>query len=518
MPVNTQCNEYKNWQERWKLVRTVVEGEDAVKGLREQLLPRPGGQSDEDYNEYLQRARFFDVISRTCDSFHGLIFNQEPAQEGKTSAGLGEELKNVDGAGRSLRKFADDIVYDVLQTYWGGILADFPRVSPGQTQADAPRRAYLKWYTAESVINWRREERGGRLVTVLVVLREEGQKEKDGDIFVFETAERYRVLMLNEEGEYIQRLYVKDAGGDYKYEEIGLELDGKRLDFIPFWFCPFEEPSKSILLGMSYESIGMYQDMADYKNNLHYTCSPTPIVENMKAPPPDERTGKPRTIKLGSKEMQFFHYEGADVRVKYLSYDGRGLNQVAGSIDSALYRIALLGARSLGADKKGIESAETVRLYRSSENGVLCAFAMAMSVQLTEAVKFKLRWSGIPDDMYVDWFYHLNTDYDVLDAGTDMINTLVNARSSGGVPSYAVYSVLREAKRIPFEWAYEDYLRELGRTDTESAKRLMLAEIAEGVSAKHEYRMKFLGESEDAAKNRVAEMEKDSAATGWQDG
>jgi hypothetical protein len=514
MPVNTPCAEYENWRERWKTVRTVVEGEDAIQKSGEWALPRPSGQSDEDYNEYLRRARFFDVVSRTCDSFHGLIFNKEPTQTGNGNAEFDASLKNVDGTGKSLRKFADDVIYDVLQTYWGGILVDFPRVAPEQTQADAPRNAYLKWYTAESVINWQREVRNGKLVTTMVVLREDEKRGKNNDIFIIEITERYRVLMLDENGKYIQRIYVKDKNGGFEnYEVIEPLMNEEPLDFIPFWFCPFEEPSKSILLGMSYESIGMYQDMADYKNSLHYTCIPTPVVENMPTPV-DEKTGKEKIIRLGSKEMQFFCYEdhqgNSNVHVKYLAYEGTSLNQVAASIDSALYRIALLGARALGADKKGIESAETVRLYRSSENGVLSAVTMAMSAQFTGAMKFKAMWSSISEDVFQDWFYNLNTDYDVMDANADMINTLITARSGGDVPRYAIYSVLREAKRIPAEWTYENYLKELSVSDTENAKRLMLAEIAEGVAAKYEYRMKFFGEGEAVAKAKVVELEEDS--------
>jgi hypothetical protein len=511
MPVNTPCAEYENWRERWKTVRTVVEGEEAVKKSGEWALPRPSGQSNEDYDEYLQRARFFDVVSRTCDSFHGLVFNKEPTQTGNASAEIEEALKSVDGAGRSLRKFADDVIYDVLQTYWGGILVDFPRVNPETTQADAPRNAYIAWYSAESVINWRREVRNSTMVTTLVVLREDAKRKKEGDSFVAETVERYRVLMLDEDGAYIQRIYAKGESGGFELSEvIEPRLNEKPLDFIPFWFCPFENPAKSILLGMSYESIGMYQDMADYKNGLHYTCIPTPVVENMPLPV-NEKTGKAEILRLGTKEMQFFYHEiqtgAADVRIKFLAYEGRGLDQVAASIDTALYRIALLGARSLGADKKGVESAETARLYRSSENGVLGAFAIAMSAQLTGAIKLKMLWSGIPEEVYQDWFYNLNTDYDVLDANAEMINTIITARQGGDVPRYAVYSVLRESKRIPPEWTYEDYRKELRVADTENEKRLMLAEIAENVAFRHEYRMKFFGESEEVAKTKVAEME-----------
>jgi hypothetical protein len=232
--------------------------------------------------------------------------------------------------------------------------------------------------------------------------------------------------------------------------------------------------------------------------------------------PVDEKTGEEKIIRLGSKEMQFFCHESSggtsNVNVKFLAYEGRSLDQVAGSIDAALYRIALLGARALGADKKGIESAETVRLYRSSENGVLSAVAVIMSQRVTEAMKFKMQWSNVPEDVYKNWSYNFNTDYDVMDANVDMINAILGARKGGDVPRRAVFDLLREAKRLEPGLTYEDYLEDLKSEDREKEKRLMLAEIAEGIAAPYEYRMEFFGESEDVAKTKVAEIE-DSAAT-----
>jgi hypothetical protein len=270
MPVNRSDSIYTSWKNKWQTVRDAVSGEEEIKYAAERYLPRPSGQSNDDYLKYITRARWFDGTGRTCEAFHGNLFSKEPVQTGAASPGFKKLLENVDGAGRNIRQFADDISWDAMQTYWGGILVDYPAVPEGTPQARVKGGAYLKWYAAESIINRRQEVRNGKQTTVLIVLREDGVKASPADKFAAESIERYRVLLLDENNRYIQEIYTKTD--DFKtWETINPKFDNKPLDFIPFFFCPFENPGKSILLGLAYENIGVYQLDADYKNGLHYT-------------------------------------------------------------------------------------------------------------------------------------------------------------------------------------------------------------------------------------------------------
>ncbi|MDR1352398.1 MAG: DUF4055 domain-containing protein [Treponema sp.] len=466
MPVNNTCAEYTAWQERWKLVRDVVSGEEAVKNAGTTYLPRPNGQIDDEYTRYKQRAHFFDGVGRTAEAFSGNVFSKEPVQTGDVSDEFAAILKNVDGAGRSLRQFSEDVVWDAMQTYQGAILVDYSPAPEEKSEADTAGngyRAYMRWYNAESVINWRREVRNGRTVLTLVVLKEPYEYSGD-DKFTTTARNRYRALILDESGRYYQELY--DEADDLKtFQVIEPKLpDGQPLDFIPCFFCPFDVPNKSILLGLAYESIGLYQKSADYENGLHWTGIPTPVVENMDAQ--KDAKGKPIPVPLGGSTFLFFREIDADVRVHYLEFSGEGLHQLAEAIDAGLYRMGLLGARAIGSDKKGVETAETARIYRSSENAVLKAFARAMSEQLTRAVRLMAQWNRFTPEMYESWSYALNTDYDDLNANAQMISVILSGRMNNEVPRYSVYKVLKEAEQIPDDWSFETFAEELAADNT----------------------------------------------------
>jgi hypothetical protein len=467
MAVNTPCSEYNNWTERWKTVRLVVSGEEAIKDSGEWALPRPSGQSDLDYKRYKQRAHFFDGVGRTAEAFSGNVFSKEPVQTGEVSDEFAAMLENVDGAGRSLRQFAEDIVWDAMQTYQGAILVDYSPAPVEKSEADTAGsgyRAYMRWYNAESVINWRREVRNGRTVLTLVVLKEPYEY-PDSDEFTTATRNRYRVLILSEDGRYYQEIY-DEADNLIAFSIIEPKLpDGQPLDFIPCFFCPFDTPSKSILLGLAYESIGLYQKSADYENGLHWTGVPTPVVENMNAPKDEQ--GKIIPVPLGGSAFLFFKSDDTtDVRVHFLEFAGTGLDALAAAIDAGLYRMGLLGARAIGSDKKGVETAETARIYRSSENAVLKAFARAMSEQITRAVRLMAQWNRFPPEMYENWSYALNTDYDDLNSNAQMISVILTGRMNNEVPRQSVYKVLKEAEHIPDDWSYETFVEELAKDNT----------------------------------------------------
>ncbi|MDR2393487.1 MAG: hypothetical protein LBD93_04945, partial [Treponema sp.] len=125
MAVDTVCSQYNTWEERWQLVRDVVSGESAVKDRGMLYLPKPSGQSDDDYRRYKQRAHFFDGVGRTAEAFSGNIFAKEPVQTGEVSDEFADMLENVDGAGGSIRQVAEDVVWDAMQTYWGALLVDY---------------------------------------------------------------------------------------------------------------------------------------------------------------------------------------------------------------------------------------------------------------------------------------------------------------------------------------------------------------------------------------------------------
>jgi hypothetical protein len=461
MPVNTSCAEYNANRTQWDIVRDAVAGDIAIKAKGETYLPRPSGQTNDDYKGYAQRAVFADLTSRTAEGLHGHIFAKDPVQTGELSDAFKKLLKNVDAAGTGIDQFGSDITWDAMQTCWGGILVDHVPVAEGTPLAKVRGGAFLKWYAAESVINWRYAvvKKNGVNKLVLVVLREDRIEESAADEFVTETIERYRVLSFDENGHYVQRIFERSGSGTefIIVETISPKIDGEPFDEIPFFVCPGKSPEKSMLLGLAQENIGHYQKTADYENGLHYTGVPTPVAENM-MPPKDEETGKDIDVKLGGSSFLFFYSVDKAVNVKYLEFTGAGLGQLLQALNATLDRMAKLGIQAIGAEKKGVETAEVAAIHRASENGVLGAFARNMSDRITQAVRLMARWNSIPEAETEAWSYELNTNFNYSEMSAQILSIMLTARQNNEIPRIAWFNTLKQNGKLPENMTFEEFV------------------------------------------------------------
>jgi hypothetical protein len=462
MPVNTACTEYNDNRNKWSAVRDTVAGNDAVKKRGETYLPRPEGQTEDDYRRYAQRAVFADLTSRTAEGLHGHIFAKDPIQTGELSDAFKKLLKNVDAAGTDIDQFASDATWDAMQTCWGGILADHVPVPDGTPLAEVKGGAFLKWYAAESVINWRYGVVNGVNKLVLAVLREDRVNETADDEFATEAVERYRVLSFDENGNYIQRIFEKSGStADFVLvEALTPKIDGKPFDEIPFFTCPGRLPEKSMLLGLAYENIGHYQKTADYENGLHYTGVPTPITENMPQPI-DNGTGKPVDMKLGGSSFLFFDGGDKAVNVKFLEFSGAGLGQLLQALNACLDRMAKLGIQAIGAEKRGVETVEVAKIHRVSENGVLGAFARNMSNKITQAGRLAAAWNGIEDTELEAWSYELNTDFNYNEMSAQILSIMLTARQNNEIPRIAWFNTLKQNGKLPENMTFEEFVEDI---------------------------------------------------------
>jgi len=461
MPVSEPCKLYNEKTHQWKVVRDCVEGEVAIKAAGEKYLPRLPKQSDSAYDSYLARPKFFDGTSRTAEGLHGSIFAKNPVQNGEISEAFKELLENVDGSGMVIDQFASNATWDAMQTAWGCILVDHPTIQEGTSKAESKARAYLKWYAAEDMIRWRYSVEDGISKLTLVVLREDQEEENPDDEFDIITTEAYRVLSFDKDGHYIQRLFRKDEGADTGFvpsEPIYAQIDGEKLTVIPCFTCPGENPEKSMLLGMAFENIGHYQKSADLENGLHFTGCPTPVAENM--PQPKEKDGTPIPIRLGAGEFQFF-YGGpnTNVNVKFLEFSGAGLEQLRNALNDSLDRMAKLGIKALGDEKRAAETAETATIHRSAENGLLGAFARNMSDKITQAVRFMAKWNNINEAEADGWSYQLNDTFDHKDISNQIMQIMHTARMSGEIPRSVWFAFLKKNGMLPEQIkTFDDFL------------------------------------------------------------
>ena len=231
MAVSDRHKAYTEHEFEWARIRDAVGGEDAVKKAETNHLPKPSGQDDYEYHQYLMRAMFYGASGRTVQGLLGAIFRKPPMTD--IPAALEEATENITLTGVDLETFAKTVCEEVIALGRYGILVD--RSTEGEFS-----QAYFRGYTAESIINWRTRNVGGVMMLDQVILQEEDETPAAGG---FGSEERivYRVLMLDDDGLYCVKIYTEkqtSAGerGFALIDEYEPKNRGERMPYIPFQF------------------------------------------------------------------------------------------------------------------------------------------------------------------------------------------------------------------------------------------------------------------------------------------
>ena len=426
---------------------------------------------EDDYKNYMTRAQFFNCAGRTLDGLEGML-NRKPVII-TVPEGMEKYLENVDGKGHTLSQFIDMCCKDVLTTNWGGILIDMPKSDNAKSQADVETQGlypYFVFYKAEATSKWRWQINGRQNNLKYVILREPTEVDAVGK-YDTEIKEYYRVLEIDDAGHYKQTLYNDKL-------EVDTELNPKwkkgEFDFIPFSFLSVDtEPQEPLLSDLINVNLSHYRKSADYENGLHWTGVPTPyergwIPETKYDDKGNEVPQKP--MKLGG--TQFLYFPQGTEQVGYLEFSGSGLSQLANAMANDEERMAILGARIIAQQKKGVESAETAKIHNSAENSVLASFANNMSQIFSRMLRIYLEWATGTEISQEDVKVQINTDYDVATMSPAELTALVSLWQTGGIAKTDLFRNLKEGEIIDADRSLEDMNAEI---EEEQQSRMAMA-------------------------------------------
>ena len=452
--------DYLEYTPLWELARASVKGQAAIKAGGERWLPKPSGASKEKYAAYLNRAVYSAFTARVHEGLYGQVFSKKPEIIGAESEIAKNFLANVDKSGNSLIQFVSDLINDTLKTNRSAILVDHDPVPEGtdvnQKEHDG-YRAFLRWYKAEDIEDWDKTVINNQKKISLVKLRENYSVRIDD--FTSKTIERRRVLKLENRGNEqadnwvyvvdVWELIKDDKNKDGKWEIVDHfepELDGKKLDFIPIFFLPADDPEESMLLPIAYENIGHYQLDADHKNNIHLTTTPALFCENVElamkrtvtretdkdGKVTETETLEPVPLTLGGDVANFVNQinEGFSPRIHYVEPTGNGAAASLAAKKDSKENIEALGG-DLIKKKKGVETAEAARMHKSTEISVLGSFALDCSIAITGANRLALRWNGLQEVVANEFDFILPTDYETEIAGAEKVQQGINLFRDG---------------------------------------------------------------------------------------
>ena len=454
MSVTTLHPEYSRRANQWRTIRDCIEGEDAIKNAGTRYLPRAAGATDEQYAAFKQRARWNNYTARNLEGLHGFIFRKSPVITCSDDFRQSGILDNIDRRGTDIYQFISDSTFDSMQTSWGGYLADMPTGNGVTTVLQAEKdgiRPYLRYYPAESIINWGMMIINGVEQLGFVVLQEMIEDTSD-DEFSHTPLMQYRVLDARS-GTYLQRIFTEGTSPDGKTtwfeRRVPVIINGEALKEIPFVFVPGSRPEKPMLYDLAMCNIGHYQKMADYENGVHLTTIPTGYVTGHRQN--QGPNGEPEVIVLGKDS--FLEFEESDAKVGTLVFSGEGLTHSETAIANALNDMAVLGSRIIAPEKGVNESADSAKVHRAGENARLATFAKNISERISHILTIVAKWAGFDENIT----FQLCTDYDTLSFDPNALNALANLAEAGKLPMPYVFWNLKNGEYAPNEADYEEY-------------------------------------------------------------
>lgn len=362
MPINSTHPNYD--ETKPTLTQDAFEGE--VKQTK--YVPKLSKQSTEKYNQYVERGSYYNVILRTTSAIIGTILRKLPTFD--------DSFKQVQDL--TQREFIVDLLKGLLLQGRSGILTDFndtlqePEMIPVQGQ---------------NIVNWRDDKS-------LVVLKESVYKEDPDDSYKLVPCINYRELFLDDEGVYNVRLWEQSSDKTWKVvDEFIPNFRGQTLNYIPFEFInPFDttpEVHNPVLYNLAQLNISHFRTSVDLEHVAHYSALPTPWIAGEFASGGEEV--ETQEVLIGSETVWQLTPES---KVGFLEFTGISIDSLADIMSHKEEQMLNIGIRLL-SDKKGVESADSLKIRSNSENATLLGMVFALESAIMESLRTINFWSNI---------------------------------------------------------------------------------------------------------------------------
>lgn len=400
------------WQDnigKWQLNR-LLENSDITlcKNWKQHLFYPERWSADplaqQRHQDFIDGAALFPALKKTLDGSLGVVFRKPTKIE--LSAGLEYLNENTDGNSKGLEQFIQDVVSENLLQGYGGILTDFAASDDALSKADdvlMNRFATMHIYNAESIINVYTIKVGAVTVVQQIVLEEDYQ-DRVGQ-FSIETKKQYRVLYLDENGQYIQQIYrLEDDNADINsglYEQYEpRNSKGERLDYIPFAFFGAESntwyPTGSPLYDLARMN-AKHLEYSAMRNESIRQLAPTMFAfpgENFDYE--EFETNNPKGITMGGYNAYLLG-AGGSVDLLQASANDAAVAEMQ-HIESLMVQAGAL----LITPQSSNVSTETTIIQRSTETSVLGMVVRNSEEAITLSLQWVADYMGVTGESTID--------------------------------------------------------------------------------------------------------------------
>ncbi len=440
---------------QYYLIRDCLSGEPTIKGARTVYLPMPNAedQSKENkarYESYVKRAVFYNVTRRTLNGLVGQVFMRDPVIKLPTLLKPVED--NASGTGVSLAQQSKKTLSLTLAYSRAGLLVDYPETPEGGASIadlEAGRvRPTITTYAPQEIINWRLTERGAEEILSLVVLAESYTFADDG--FEMKNAAQFRVLKLDENGEYLMEVWSEPQPSSWNGDktpkgnfQLSKQIrpkgaDGNPLREIPFTFVGSENndpaPDNPNLYDLASLNVAHYRNSADYEESCFIVGQPTPVLTGLTEEwVKDVLKG---TVAFGSRGGIPLPV-GGDAKLLQAGEN----TMIKEAMESKERQMVALGAKIV-EQKQVQRTATEAELESSSEGSTLASTAKNVQAAYVWALEWCAIFVGVPTTGIV---FELNSDFDVNKMSPEERAQAIKEWQGGAITFEEMRAVLRKS-------------------------------------------------------------------------
>lgn len=424
MSVKTQHPEYAKHYPKWVMMQDALDDLVIQKGtaylaktpgmLTLELEDRESGLRV--YDGYKSRAQYPLWVVDSIRTMNGLLTRLKPEVELKhKQLDILKTQATADGFG--LDQLFIRCCVEALGKGRYGLLVDF----------DDKGQPFIAMYNAQSIINWKLGDVGGRRDARLVVLSED-HISKDQNKYGHNTETHYRELELVD-GHYEVNLL---NASDEAVEKFEPKMGAKRLNFIPFVFGGSLDNSPEIddipLLTMAKCAVKYYQLSADYYQSLYLTAHPQPYTIG----------ATDVELKVSGPMMLWELPQGASCG--FMEIQGNGIEKTKAEMESQKNAAVEAGAKVLDAGSN--ESGEARKARQNDQHASLHTVVKAAAEAIEQACKYAALWLGL-DDSEIRFTVPLEFSQDI---DPQVLAQLSNLMLAGKISSDTVWSYLQTGK------------------------------------------------------------------------
>jgi len=466
--VSYQREEVTAWIPRWQKIDNVVAGEYAIKQAGDLYLPRPNPLDDSEenlsrYDQYRDRAVFFNATSRTLEGLIGIAFRRNPAIV--ITSSMEWIRSDVDGSGGGIINQSHRILEDTFRNARAGLLVDFPARNNTISLAELQQQnlhATITPYRANQITNWRVNE---NQELSLVVLYEQIEVGDEFDVGIMEQWRELRIGRFSTEEEgaaerYVVRIWRRGGDDSAGPPEIYAEYQptdaaGRAWGYIPFTFVGAMDNNAEIdkppLEDLSNLNLAHYRNSADFEESAYFIGQPTIVFTGL-----DDQwiqVMQDNGVYVGSREAIPLPV-GATALM--LQASPNTLAQEGMRIKEG--QMVALGARLL-TQGEAVKTAEQSRSETAAAHSVLSLVCDNVSAAYTLALTWALQFTtaGSAEDV----MFSIPTDFTGLAADPQLMTALVAGWQAGALPRSDLFAAMRQLGVIDQNKSDDDIEAEL---------------------------------------------------------